>query len=307
MGEVIENTSQNIISGHSHSFDTGIAKALGFTAAVIYNHILYWLRYNACKSDAQMIDGKYWMYEKQQQIADFLEYLTIDDVKKAMVKLLNAGLIIKGNFNSNPFDKTAWYTIPDQSKIKKTLTKVPIGTIASANPHHPECESAPSLYTDNNSYTLDKEDTSLKVSSPDGAMPAKAGVVEKAKPLKKREKLEQSQEVRDLAHALLDSMHDIKPHFKEPATITPIETQIDLMLRLDKRNPKEVLDVFRWALSDPFWCDKMFKPNPAKYLREKFDQLQMKMVTKLPEKNRRFAPSSDTKKAKASLDEAQGI
>ncbi len=93
------------------------------------------------------------MYESQQQIADFLEYLSLDEIKKAIPKLIDSGLIIKGNHNKNPFDKTAWYTVSDPSIIQKSFTKEPIGTIDrvnstidGANPHHPQCQLAPCIY-----------------------------------------------------------------------------------------------------------------------------------------------------------------
>ena len=147
-----------IYSGHSHSFDVGIAKVLGMNAAVIFNHIVYWLRINTSKGTEHNIrDGKVWMYESQQEISNFLEYLTIDDVKKAMVKLVDSGLLIKGNYNENPFDKTNWYTTADQSIIKKVLTKVPNGTIGSAKRHDPESHTAPSHYIQQEHIHKDKE------------------------------------------------------------------------------------------------------------------------------------------------------
>jgi hypothetical protein len=132
------------LSGHSHSFDTGIAKELGLHCAIIYNHIIYWLRVNATKGQG-FVDGKVWMYESQQQISDFLEYMTLDEVKKAIPKLVESGYVIKGNHNKNPFDKTAWYTIPNQSEIQKSFTKVPIGTFDSADSHDRESDLAPSI------------------------------------------------------------------------------------------------------------------------------------------------------------------
>ncbi len=89
-----------------------------------------------------------------------------------------------------------------------------------------------------------------------------------------------------------------KPNYAAPRNLAAFLTHLDFLLRLDKRNPQLVLDVFAWAVADHFWADKMFKPNPAKYLREKFDQLEMKMNSKPPEsqRDRRFAPSSDMKR-----------
>jgi hypothetical protein len=136
-----------MISGHSHSFDVGIAKTLGINAAIVFNHIVYWLRINAAKGN-NIHENKVWMYETQQEIADFLEYMTLEQVKKAIVCLLDAGVLIKGNFNSNPFDKTAWYTTADQSicKIKKTLTKAPYGAIDKAHTLLPSSDTAPCIY-----------------------------------------------------------------------------------------------------------------------------------------------------------------
>lgn len=123
----------SIISGHSHSFDVGVAKTLGINAAIVLNHIIYWLRIN-CAKDHNVYDGKVWMYESQQDIANYLDYMTLDEVKKAVVKLLDAGVLIKGNYNANPFNKTSWYTTADQNiyRIKKTLTKEPHGSIGNA-------------------------------------------------------------------------------------------------------------------------------------------------------------------------------
>lgn len=150
----------SILSGFSHSYDSGIAMELGLHAAIIFNHIVYWLRINASKKDAEMIDGKYWMYETQKDMAEFLGYMTHEEVKKAIVKLLNAGLLIKDNFNKNPFDKTNWYTVFDQSlitqnKIKKSFTKAPYGAIDGSLGRDPERPTAPSINKEQ--YNTNKE------------------------------------------------------------------------------------------------------------------------------------------------------
>lgn len=153
-----------IFSGHSHSFDVGIAKELGINAAVIFNHIVYWLRVNAAKGH-DIREGKVWMYERQQDMADFFEYLSLDDVKKAMVKLIDSGLLIKGNFNPNPFDKTGWYTTADQNiiHVKKSSTKVPNGTIGGAKRHDPGCHLAPCIIQEDK-----QQDNTVCIDSPVG-------------------------------------------------------------------------------------------------------------------------------------------
>ena len=120
--QVQENTCQ-IYEGHSHSFDTGIAKKLGLNAATVFNHIVYWLRINA-KKKINIHDGTVWMYESRKEIAEFLEYLTEQQVKDAISKLFEAGLLIKGNYSKSPMDRTTWYSVSNQEilGIQKILT-----------------------------------------------------------------------------------------------------------------------------------------------------------------------------------------
>src|SRR5690606_6099606 len=146
------------ISGHSHSFDTGIAKELGVNCAIVYNHIVYWLRINAAKGQG-IKEGVVWMYETQEQMAQFLEYLSINEVKKAVVKLLESGVLIKGNFNSNSFDKTNWYTVANQSIIQKSFTKAPCGSIDRSVRRDPLPPTAPCIY--------DKEDKEIRTNDDD--------------------------------------------------------------------------------------------------------------------------------------------
>lgn len=145
----MSNQAHTIISGHSHTFDTGIAETLGLHAAIVFNHIVYWLKINCRKENANFYEGKYWMYETQKQMADFFGYLKEDDVWKAIKKLLDAGLLIKGNFNKSPFDKTGWYTTTDQEiflgkkGIKEKFTKPlnsGIGDSQQRNPERPAAE-----------------------------------------------------------------------------------------------------------------------------------------------------------------------
>jgi predicted transcriptional regulator len=110
-----------IISGFNLSLDQGIAEKLGVDAALVFNHIIYWLKINASKPDSEKIEDKYWMYETQQQMADFFGFYSEDQISKAVKKLVDHGLIIKKCLSKNPFDRKSWYTVYDQQLIKKSL------------------------------------------------------------------------------------------------------------------------------------------------------------------------------------------
>jgi len=111
-----QNTKK-IISGFSHSFDTGIASELGLNAAIVFNNIIYWLRFNASKKNSEMIDGKYWMYETQKEMAESIGYLSEDEIFRSLKKLCENGLLLKNKLSSNPFDRKNYYTVADQTLI----------------------------------------------------------------------------------------------------------------------------------------------------------------------------------------------
>lgn len=107
-----------IPSRESHSFDTGIAAAISLEAAIIYNHIAYWIRQNAARG-INFYDGRTWTYETSDYIFSFLPYLSKDRIVRALRDLVDHGVLLKGNYNKNKFDKTAWYALNDQFEKTK--------------------------------------------------------------------------------------------------------------------------------------------------------------------------------------------
>ena len=61
--------------------------------------------------------------------------------------------------------------------------------------------------------------------------------------------------------------------FKKP-DLQQWARHIDLMIRKDERDPKEIEEVIRWCQADPFWQNNIL--STAK-LRKQYDQLAMKM------------------------------
>lgn len=108
--------SRELASGFSHSFDTGIASTVGVNAAIVYNHILYWLRHNFIEGK-NFEEEKTWMYNSFEKMAAYMPYFTKDQVRRSVEDLIKFGLIIKSSFNKSKFDHTSWYSVADQSII----------------------------------------------------------------------------------------------------------------------------------------------------------------------------------------------
>lgn len=112
---------KDYFAGHSHSCDVGIACLVGLEAAHVFNHIVYWLRNNAAKNKAKIINNRHWMYETQKEISDCLGYLSEDQVCRAIKKLVEVGYLIAENHHEDKFKKTNWYAIFDDEIFLKDL------------------------------------------------------------------------------------------------------------------------------------------------------------------------------------------
>lgn len=103
-----------IPKGISHSFDIGVAEKCGVEAAIVYNHIAYWIKHNHIK-EINQIEGRTWTYDSHEAMAKYMPYFTARQIKGAIEKLVECGLLVKSSFNKNPFDKTNWYAIFDEN------------------------------------------------------------------------------------------------------------------------------------------------------------------------------------------------
>ena len=103
----------DILSGHSFSFDSGVATHCGVNAALVYHHICFWIKQNSQREDCWH-EGKAWMFQSQEQISEHFEFISKDQVKRSIAILIEKELLIKGNFSKSSWDKISWYSIPDE-------------------------------------------------------------------------------------------------------------------------------------------------------------------------------------------------
>lgn len=99
-----------------HFFDTEIAEAYGVNCAVILNHIYYWCLKNEA-DNINLKDGRYWTYSSIKALCKLFPYLTRDSIQYAIRKLVDAGMILEGEFNENKMDRTKWYSITEKSEL----------------------------------------------------------------------------------------------------------------------------------------------------------------------------------------------
>lgn len=89
-----------------------IAKRFGLKESIVLQYVSGWVRYNA-RNNKNKKEGKYWMYQTIREMAATLECLSKKQVRDALHKLIEDGLLVKSNFNKMKIDRTNWYTLTE--------------------------------------------------------------------------------------------------------------------------------------------------------------------------------------------------
>lgn len=97
----------------THSFDTVLATKIGIIPAIIVGHIAYWVNKNASNKQ-NYFEGRYWSYNSNEAFRVQFSYLSKEQIRTALKKLKDMGIILIGNFNKNQFDRTLWYSLSDE-------------------------------------------------------------------------------------------------------------------------------------------------------------------------------------------------
>lgn len=102
--------------GVIHSFDTDIATQVGVNGAVIYETIKFWC-FKHKVDGTNYYDGNWWVFNSRRAWCESFPYLSDKNIQTALTKLFDAGLILKGNYNTEKFDRTNWYAIADKDSL----------------------------------------------------------------------------------------------------------------------------------------------------------------------------------------------
>ena len=98
-----------------HVFDVEIATEYGVNAAIILEHLNFWIAKNEANEN-NFHDGYYWTYNSIKAFNTLMPYLSERKIREAINKLSDDGIIITGNFNKSAYDRTMWYAITQKGK-----------------------------------------------------------------------------------------------------------------------------------------------------------------------------------------------
>lgn len=128
-----------------HMFDPQIAKEYGVNAAIIFQNLAYWIEHNRA-NETNFHDGRYWTYNSVRAFAALFPYLTDKQIRGALKKLEDGGMILVGNYNKSAYDRTRWYALAE--KGLSIYTKGQMNFADRENENAPEGEPIPDINTE---------------------------------------------------------------------------------------------------------------------------------------------------------------
>jgi hypothetical protein len=99
-----------------HSFDCDVAEMVGVIPAIIFHNIKFWCHKSA-SSDRHFHEGTHWSYQSVAGFSRLFPYLSDKQVRTAIDKLVEAGLLGVGNFNEKGYDRTRWFCLKRQMDL----------------------------------------------------------------------------------------------------------------------------------------------------------------------------------------------
>ena len=97
-----------------HHFDVELAKEYGILEAILLDNFCFWTSKNVANG-VHIHDGHVWTYNSVKAFSEMMPYASPKQIRSALSHLETEGLIITGNFNKSPYDRTKWYALTDKA------------------------------------------------------------------------------------------------------------------------------------------------------------------------------------------------
>ena len=157
-----------------HSFDVNHAAIYGVHEAILIHHFQHWISVNK-RLKRNLHDGRTWSYQTLDEIAAHFPYLSKSTIFEILERLcLGKGrrskkteldfepVLIKGNYNKTPFDRTTWYAFANEEMFI-VLAQAKLDESPSQIPNEQEPTPIPDTIPDDKPYTKTTTDAALAV------------------------------------------------------------------------------------------------------------------------------------------------
>lgn len=87
-----------------------LATAFGLNEAIILQQVHYWTQINK-NAGKNYVNGRYWVYRTYADWEKEFPFWCGSTIRNTINRLEKQGILLSGNYNKMPMDKTKWYTI----------------------------------------------------------------------------------------------------------------------------------------------------------------------------------------------------
>lgn len=98
----------------NHSFNVELAKRVGIPGAVFLHSLYFWIAKNQ-QDGRHFHDGRTWSFNTLNALLDVFPYWKRSQLHRLICKLRDSGLLLIGNYNKLPYDRTLWFALSDQA------------------------------------------------------------------------------------------------------------------------------------------------------------------------------------------------
>lgn len=99
----------------NHSFSKEVAVKYGVDEAILLENLNFWLSKNEA-NEKHFYDGEYWTYNSSKAFIGLFPYWSKNQIERIIKSLKEKELIITGNYNATPYDRTRWFAFTRKAK-----------------------------------------------------------------------------------------------------------------------------------------------------------------------------------------------
>lgn len=97
------------------TFDVEVATKYGTNVSILLGNINYWIQKNK-ENGKHFHDGRYWTYNTVAAFHSLMPFMSENVINTALAKAEAEGLLVTGNYNKLPFDRTKWYALTEKGE-----------------------------------------------------------------------------------------------------------------------------------------------------------------------------------------------
>lgn len=99
----------------NYIFDITTAKEYGVYEAIMIENFRYWIFKNKA-NETNFYDGRYWTFNTLKALKELFPFFSEKTIRTTLMHLKEKGVLITGNYNKSPYDKTNWFAFANEDK-----------------------------------------------------------------------------------------------------------------------------------------------------------------------------------------------